>query len=163
MHTDEPQDSPLTPRIAVLRGALAARHAPPDVEKALMAAFAQQNPKRRWYHSVLRTRWGMAGGLGGAAVMVTMFMLSLQAPPQVADGAEALAGFGHGADFIALEPLERIKREPNQRIVEAEITRTALASLGMPVTPENAGDRVRAELLIGASGQPLALRLSTLQ
>jgi len=163
MHTDEPRDSLLTHHFDALRRALAARETPPGVEKELMAAFARQYPKQRWYHSVSRAQWGMAGGLGSAAAVVTVLMLSLHAPPQAGEGAGPLAGFDNGAAFIALEPLERIKREPDPRIVETEIARTALASLGVPVTPENAGDQVRAEMLIGANGQPLALRLSTLQ
>jgi hypothetical protein len=32
----------------------------------------------------------------------------------------------------------------------------------VPLTPENAGDIVKAEMLLGADGQPLALRLTSL-
>lgn len=162
MHTDESRDAQLTAPFEALRGALAARHTPPGVEQELMAAFAQRYPKRRWYQSMSRARWGMAGGLGSAAAVAAALVLSLYAPPQVGGGAGQLAGFDSGAAFIALEPLERIRQEPDPRIVETEIARTALAALGVPVTPENAGDQVRAELLIGADGQPLALRLSSL-
>ncbi len=48
-------------------------------------------------------------------------------------------------------------------MLETEVPRTALAALGVPVSPENAGDSVRAELLVGADGSPLALRLIALQ
>jgi hypothetical protein len=47
-------------------------------------------------------------------------------------------------------------------MVQAQVPRTALVSLGVPVTPENAGDSVKAEMLVGANGQPLALRLTSL-
>lgn len=46
-------------------------------------------------------------------------------------------------------------------MVATEVSRTSLATLGVPLTPENAGDSVRAEMLVAADGQPLALRLSS--
>lgn len=170
MHTDEPRDALLDSPFEALRGALAARDTPPGVENELMAAFARQHPKRRWYQSLSRPQWGMAGGLGSAVAVLMVFLLSPPAPPpnplpaklQKGEGASSLAGYDNGGAFIALESLERIEQEPAPRIVETEVARTALASLGVPVTPENAGDLVRAELLLGADGQPLALRLSTL-
>ncbi|WP_343732419.1 hypothetical protein [Duganella sp.] len=151
MHTDESRD----PLLDALRGALAERDTPPAVEDALMAAFARQHPKRRWCQRISAARWGMAGGLASAALVV--LVLSLHTQPQVAAHAVPFAG-----PFIALEPLERIRSDPDPRVVETRIARTALAGLGVPLTPENAGDQVRAEMLIGADGQPLALRLSSL-
>jgi hypothetical protein len=47
-------------------------------------------------------------------------------------------------------------------MVETEVPRTALAPLGLSVTPENAGESVRAEMLVAADGEPLALRLSSI-
>jgi len=155
MHTEESRDPLLAAPLDALRGALAEYDTPPAVENELMAAFARQHPKRRWYQRISAARWGMAGGVGSAALLV--LALSLHTQPQVAPGAAPFAG-----PFIALEPLERIRSDPGPRIVETRIARTALAGLGMPVTPENAGDQVRAEMLIGADGQPLALRLSSL-
>ena len=70
-----------------------------------------------------------------------------------------------GADagpFIALQSAERIEQEANPQMIEADVPRSALTSLGVPVSPENAGDSVRAELLVGADGSPLALRLVSL-
>lgn len=164
MNTDEPRDPLLASPFDALRGAMAAQHTPRGVEKELMAAFARQYPKKRWYRRLSGARWGMAGGLGSTALVVTAFMLSLHAPLQIG-GAEGtpLVGFDNGAAFIALASLERIEREPEPRMIETELPRTALASLGLPVTPENAGDSVHAEMLIGTDGQPLALRLSNPQ
>lgn len=45
-------------------------------------------------------------------------------------------------------------------MVEATVPRATLASLGVPVSPENASDLVLAEMLVGADGRPLALRLA---
>jgi hypothetical protein len=47
-------------------------------------------------------------------------------------------------------------------MVQAQVPRAALASLGVAITPENAGDSVKAEMLVGANGHPLALRLTSL-
>jgi hypothetical protein len=64
--------------------------------------------------------------------------------------------------FIALDSLDRIEQEPAPRMVQAQVPRAALASLGVAITPENAGDSVKAEMLVGANGHPLALRLTSL-
>ena len=49
-------------------------------------------------------------------------------------------------------------------VAQAGVNAVALSGLtGVPLTPENAGDSVRAEMLVAADGQPLALRLSALQ
>lgn len=162
MNTDEPRDPLLASPFDALRGALASKNTPPSVEKELLAAFARHYPKKPWYRRLSGTQWGMAGGLGSTALAVTVFMLSLHAPLQVGDGAP-LVGFDNGAPFVALASLERIEQEPAPRMVATELPRTTLASLGVPLTPENAGDSVRAEMLVGADGQPLALRLSNPQ
>jgi hypothetical protein len=90
-----------------------------------------------------------------------VFLVVLRTPlPQAGGGAE-LPAVDNGGAFVALESLERIEQETAPRMVETDVPRSALAPLGIPVTPENAGDPVRAELLVSADGEPLALRLST--
>lgn len=162
----DPNALPLTAPMAALRSAVAGLDAPRGVEKELMDAFAKQFPPRRWYHALSPCQWGVTGGVAGTAFAAVLALLvNLPAPPRApltaslpAAGASADAG----ADFIALESAERIRDEPNARLVQAEVPRTALASLGVPVTPENASDSVRAELIVGADGAPLALRLVAL-
>ena len=152
---DTPPDHPLDSPLHTLRAATARLNTPPGVEKELMAAFAKRFPRRRWYQRLSGLQWGVAGGLGSTAVMVLVFMLSLHAPVRIAPGGES----ADEGNFIALESRERIEQESAPQIVEATVPRTALAGLGLPVTPEDAGDSVRAEMLVGADGQPLALRL----
>ncbi|MEO5933570.1 MAG: hypothetical protein ABIQ08_08475, partial [Duganella sp.] len=103
MHTDEPRDPQLAQPLDALRGALARHHTPPAVEQALMAAFAQRYPKRRWYQGWPHARWGLAGGVGSAALALTALLLS---PDGVrpGDAASPPAAAGRGA-FIALESL----------------------------------------------------------
>ncbi|MES2315924.1 MAG: hypothetical protein V4631_00380 [Pseudomonadota bacterium] len=162
MNIDDNPDPALAAPLAALRAAMAPMHAPRGVEKELMDAFARQFPPRRWYHSLTRAQWGVAGGVGSTAVVALLALtLSLHAPGPGLDGLPG-AGIVDGGDFIALESAERIAQEANPHLLQTEVPRTALASLGVPVSPENAGDSVRAELLVGADGSPLALRLVSL-
>lgn len=158
MHHD-PTDPALAAPLAALRSASAACTTPPRVEHALMAAFARQFPRRRWYQRFSGAQWGWAGGLGSAAA-AALAVLVLRAPLPGAAGGPPLPA-DDGLAFIALASPERIEQESSPRMLEASLQRTELAALGVPVSPETAGDSVRAELLVGADGSPLALRLSS--
>jgi hypothetical protein len=145
-----------------LRSEMAKLDAPRCVEKELMQAFAQQFPrKQRWYAKLATPRWSIAGSLASAALVLLVFVLAPQAPHLRGGEGRPLAGVDSGGAFIALESLERIEAEPSPRMVETQVPRTSLAALGLPVTPENAGDSVKAEMLVAADGEPLALRLSS--
>jgi hypothetical protein len=124
-----------------------------------MAAFAAQFPRKRWYQRFSPAQWGWAGGLGSAAA-AALAVLVLRAPLPGAAGVDTLAHADDGGAFIALASHERIAQEAAPRMLEATLPRTELAALGVPVSPETAGDVVRAEMLVGADGAPLALRLS---
>jgi hypothetical protein len=154
----------MDPLFDALRGEMAKLDAPRGVEKELMQAFARQFPKQRWYRK-LAPGWALAGGLSTFVTAVTVFGLMLHNPRLAADPDaqhRAMVSRDGGGLFIALESPERIEREPAPRMVETEVSRSSLAPLGVPLTPENAGDTVRAEMLLGADGQPLALRLSSI-
>jgi hypothetical protein len=144
--------------LRTLRAAMDGVDAPRGVEKELMDAFAKRHARKPWYRRLPAIQWA---GAGAAAALAVVFALALYPPaPQPADGAQPVQRGGRGY-FIALESLERIEGEPNPRMIETEVPRMELASLGVPVTPENAGDSVLAEMLVGADGQPLALRLTS--
>jgi hypothetical protein len=158
---------PLDPLFDALRGEMAKLDAPRGVEKELMQAFAHQFPQKKpWYRALALRRWLLAGGLSTVVTAVTVFSLLLHNPRLAADpdaGTRALLSRdGNGGLFIALESPERIEQEPAPRVVETEVSRSSLAPLGVPLTPENAGDTVRAEMLLGADGQPLAVRLTSI-
>jgi hypothetical protein len=146
------------PLFDALRAETGRLDAPRGVEKELLQAFAKLHPpRRRWYHAL---GWGLSGLAAGALVLA----FALRAPHTSEDGnAGALVALDGNGVFIALDSAERIAAEPAPRMVAADVPRTSLAALGMPLTPENAGDSVRAEMLVAADGQPLALRLSALQ
>ena len=61
--------------------------------------------------------------------------------------------------FLALKPLERIAIEPSTTVVATEFPRALLADWGLPVSPDRAGEPVRAEMLYSADGEALAIRL----
>lgn len=156
------QDDQSAIPLAALRDEMAMLNAPPGVRKELMAAFAGQHRARRWYQAIPAARWRIAGGLGSVAAALLVSVLALHAPSRIVRDAAA-PPIGHddsGAAFIALASFERIEQDPAPRMVEATVPRTTLASLGVPVSPENAGDLVHAEMLVGADGHPLALRLA---
>ncbi|UOD32867.1 hypothetical protein INH39_15095 [Massilia violaceinigra] len=151
-------DPALAAPLAALRSASADCSAPARVEQALMAAFAQQFARKRWYQRFSLAQWGWAGGLGSAAA-AALAVLILRVPG--AADAPAPLQLDDGLAFIALASQERIEQETHPRMLEASLQRTELAALGVPVSPETAGDVVRAEMLVGADGSPLALRLTS--
>ena len=63
------------------------------------------------------------------------------------------------APFIALASAERIALEPSAKIVSTTFPRAMLADYGLPVSPERAGEAVRADMLVAGNGLPLALRI----
>ena len=161
MHTDDHPD--LDARLDTLRGALVRIDTPSCVEKELMQAFnAAARARRPWYRRLNLPEW-FAAGAGSFATAAMLGLLLV--PPRLAGdlhGVQPLVRLDDGTAFIALEGFERIDQETAPRVVQAEVPRTMLAALGMPVTPENAGEAVLAEILVGASGEPLALRLSSI-
>ncbi|WP_371765080.1 hypothetical protein [Massilia sp.] len=150
------------PLFDALRAEVGRLDAPRGVEKELLQAFAKLHPpKRRWYHGLAVRPVALAGCVVAGALVLAF---AVRAPHPVEDGrAGALVALDGNGVFIALDSAERIAAEPAPRMVATDVPRTSLAALGVPLTPENAGDSVRAEMLVAADGQPLALRLSAIQ
>lgn len=162
MHDTDTRDRTQPSPFDALRDEMATLTTPPAVQKALMAAFAgeQQRPPR-WYQRWSPAQWRITGGVGATAAVLLAFGLALQAPSgTMVDDPPLAARDDAGGAFIALASFEQIEQDPAPRMVEATVPRTMLASLGVPVSPENAGDLVLAEMLVGADGHPLALRLA---
>jgi hypothetical protein len=152
------------PLFGALRTEVERLDTPRGVEQELLQAFARLHPpRRRWYQAPFARRWLLAGGLSGAAAALLVLAFGLRAPGASDDAPRTLAALDDNGPFIALDSAERIAAEPAPRLVAADVPRTSLAALGLPLTPENAGDSVRAEMLVAADGQPLALRLSAIQ
>lgn len=161
-----PDRDPTDPLFDALRAETATLDAPRGVEKELMQAFARQFPRKRWYRKLAAHRWALGGGLSTAFAAAVVCGLLLHTPRAGGDpdarSRAMLSRDAGGGLFIALESPERIEQEPAPRLVETEVSRSSLAPLGVPLTPENAGDSVKAEMLVAADGQPLALRLTSI-
>ncbi|MEQ1517484.1 MAG: hypothetical protein ABL931_13455 [Usitatibacteraceae bacterium] len=166
------QEHLIDEQIAQLRAASELLDTPAIVETRLKAAFVRHHVDRR-----ARKRWrdfiahwfapgfALAASVGMAAWMV--FSPLARAPLDNAPSAAPAAGGNIGTDadaadlpFIALQSLEQIALEPHPRVIETDVPRMWLASYGVPVNPENAGGLMRAEMLVSASGQPLAMRFA---
>ncbi len=162
MDTNKTTATDRDPLFDALRAEVGRLEAPRGVEKELLQAFAKLHPpKRRWYHRLAVRPVALAGSLVAGALVLAF---AVRAPHPADDGrAGALVALDGNGVFIALDSAERIAAEPAPRMVATEVPRTSLAALGVPLTPENAGDSVRAEMLVAADGQPLALRLSAVQ
>jgi hypothetical protein len=162
MDTRKTTETDRDPLFDALRAEVGRLDAPRGVEKELLQAFAKLHPpKRRWYHRLAIRPFALAGSLVAGALVLAF---ALRAPHPAEDGrAGALVALDGNGVFIALDSAERIAAEPAPRMVATDVPRTSLTALGVPLTPENAGDSVRAEMLVAADGQPLALRLSALQ
>jgi hypothetical protein len=166
-HIDKPANR--DPLFDALRAEVKRLETPRGVEKELLQAFARQHPpRRRWFQVLDKRSWALAGGVAGlvagALALTVPLSVTLQAPhSEDAPPARTLVALDENGPFIALDSAERIAAEPAPRMVAADVSRTSLAALGVPLTPENAGESVRAELLVAADGQPLALRLSAVE
>ncbi len=159
-------DTILASPLASLRQEMAQLNTPRYVEKDLMQAFAAQFPRKpRWWERFATPQWSLAGSFASVALVVLVFGLSGNGPQLHGGGMSApLLSRDGGGVFIALDSAERIEAEPAPRMIEAELPRTVLAGMGVGVsiTPENAGDRVKADMLVAADGAPLAVRLTSL-
>jgi len=140
----------LDPRLAQLRGELESLKAPPALEAALAARFRRaHNPRPRL--------WWMPPLALAAVLSLVSWMIRAPLPP-LPQPLPAVAPADPGP-FLALKPLERIALEPGASVVTTEFPRALLAEWGLPVSPEEAGEPVRAEMLYSPDGEALAVRL----
>lgn len=169
--TDQPaqitpeQEQMLDRSFDALREETEALAAPARLEADLMAAFRKHHLRRaaqqRWRDALgqwFAPGFALAASLGMSAWMVLAPMAQVAAPGNPMTIAPDDPAAGAEAPFIALQSLEQIALEPRPRLVETAVPRMLLASYGVPVSPESAGDSVHAELLVSANGQPLAMR-----
>jgi hypothetical protein len=159
-------DAALDARLARLGTAVTALDTPAGVELALMRAFHALHPAPRpWYRRLNLPEWSAAGV--GALVSAAVVAVLLTAPPPARQAGEpgSIAGWppasDEGAAFVVLDdalPEDAV----DAQLVETELPRTLLAGLGVALTPDNADQAVRAEMLVSAAGEPLALRLTSI-
>jgi hypothetical protein len=142
----------LDPRLAELREALAGVGAPAALESSLAARF------RRTHRASRPSLWWIPPLALLATVAVVSWMIRGPLPPMHPAVAPPAAEVDQ-TPFLALRPLDRIALEPGTTVVASEFPRALLADWGLPVSPDRAGEPVRAETLYSADGEALAIRL----
>lgn len=127
----------------------------PDSAAPPAAPATRSAPQR-----VLRLApWLWSAGLACTAVLVGSVVLMLQAPAPELQPLDARALRMSG--FVPLAGAERWPDDAAPAwLVSTELRQDRLALLGLPFDPTRAGDTVRAELLVRASGEVLAVRLA---
>ena len=144
------EDILLDSRLDELKRELDAIKAPAGLEGVLAGRFRES---RR-----VRPRLWWVPPLALAAVIALVSWM-VRAPLPIPPAAVGLPAGEDSAPFLALKPLERIALEPSTTVVTTEFPRALLAEWGLPVSPDRAGEPVRAEMLYSADGEPLAVRL----
>ncbi|MFZ6801307.1 hypothetical protein [Undibacterium sp. Di24W] len=159
-------DLVLKPHNQALKRELQSLQAPASVEQALLAAFDQHFPKRPWYQRWQEFSWQLTTGLCVSLVaLVLVFNQTSPLAPKanqdaIADNSELQANdeMHEEIPFLALNSGEEILRQDDMRIVKAQIPHSVLATLGVTVNPEVANQSSKAEVLLGANDEFLAVR-----
>lgn len=142
----------LDSRLDDLEREMATLSAPDAIEDALVARFRKHHRK-----SARPSLWWVPPLALAATVALVSWMVR---GPMPAPHLETVAAPTEDpGPFLALRPLERIALEPTTTVVTTEFPRALLADWGLPVSPDRAGEPVRAEMLYSADGEPLAIRL----
>jgi hypothetical protein len=159
------QECLLDEHLGTLRAATQSIEAPVHLEARLMTAFAthhaRQKAKQRRRNFI--AHWFAPGFALAASVGMSAWMMMVPMAGSVSDDAALTPGDANaplfaGTPFIALQSLEQIALEPRPRVIQTSVPRMMLASYGVPVNPQSAGESIRAEMLVSASGQALAMR-----
>jgi hypothetical protein len=163
--TNDFQSALLDGEIANLKSEMAPLRAPDAIEAALAKRFAKQHRSSGWLGEV--GQWFAPGAAIAASIGVSAWLMLVPSVVGTFGGSQresindaALSSVYASTPFVALSSLEQIALEPNPRLVETELTKAMLGSMGVDVAPEVAGETIRAEMLVSASGQPLALRFT---
>lgn len=152
---DPIQDAVLDRRLAELNREVA-RFAPPAaLEGALVAQFRRASRPARARPKL----WWMPPLALAATIGVMSWMVRGPTPANPAAWAPPVLEEADPAPFLALKPMERIALEPATTVVATEFPRALLADWGLPVSPDRAGEPVRAEMLYSADGEALAVRI----
>lgn len=134
-----------------------ANAAPPDsVEAALLQAFAQRHARRPWYRRWTldaAARWAGAGAMGCMLAIVVAAIGPAEAPQR---SAATVVDDG----FLSLVPAGQLAAAVHPRLQRADVPRRVLVQLGIPIAEDAPDELVHAEMLVAATGEPLAIRLA---
>jgi len=109
----------------------------------------------------LKRRFAWAGGGLATFTLALAVVLLVSAPPDdmPAAGGELTTAFMPVGDAQRWPQLMRDAAQPGRAwVVPTELPSESLAAMGLPYDPAHAGEPVRAELLVHANGDVLAVR-----
>lgn len=143
-------------------GDLARHEAPPALPAAVRSALERRRavsaPERR------RKPWRIASWAGGglaAATLALALLLLVTAPgtpDEIAPADVSTAFLPVAASERWTQLLRDARDEGPAWVVPTELPRASLVAMGLPFDPARAAEPVRAELLVHASGDVLAVR-----
>jgi hypothetical protein len=157
------------PEWASARRVMAGACPPDGVESALLYAFAQRHRPTPWYRIWLRawsSRWSTdtLAPLGSLAAVACLLMVLVSGVRDTAHGPGAATAPAAvpalAQDFLPLADSTRIATAENAQLMRADLPRHVLVSLGVPINEDAPDELVQAEMLVAASGEPLAIRLA---
>lgn len=161
-------NSQLSPRFASLKQEMGQLYPPGSLEATLLKAFearqSSQPSTEVWWRKCFAEPWQWSGVLAMGLLVVLMivnkpYFDSSGFPVATEDSSfESADALYEEIPFLAIESGEMILKQDNMRIVRADIPNTILASFGLPVNPQEAGESARAEMLVGENDEYLALR-----
>jgi len=165
MNATLPPSAPETLRSALARAAgdLAMQSPPSRGHGALRlpASLLQAIDAHRPPVARLKRRFAWAGGGLAALTLGLAVALLVSAPRDVRPTArtELTTAFMPVGDAQRWPQLMRDAAEPGRAwVVPTELPSESLAAMGLPYDPAHAGEPVRAELLVHANGDVLAVR-----
>ena len=161
MNASLPPSTPETLRQALSRAAADLQRQTPNprVSDAVMNAVAQRATPPRKHPRLRRFVW--AGGALAALTLTVGEALLFMPPPAAMPPVrqELSTAFMPVGNDQRWSQLMTDAREPGRAwVVPTELPSESLAAMGLPYDPARAGQPVRAELLVHASGDVLAVR-----
>jgi hypothetical protein len=144
------------------------RHAPAHVEAALLGVFRKEKqtsmrPRIWWQYAALATAAAVLIALGvslrehwipGLNPAVT----NVAVVPANTTAADASAS-EYASGFVALPYADDSASSEGDSVVRVDLSRSALASLGVPVADATDTNEIPADMIVSLDGTPQAIRL----
>lgn len=138
------EEAELLEQLRVLAAADESRSAPAALEARLLAAFRAPRPG----HSPARL-WTLAAVAAGLALSTSILSVRRSAPVASEPSVAAFTPLVYGDPLAGVDAVH---------VVRVEVTRSALAGYGLPVSAGAEASRVSADVLVGQDGLARAIR-----
>jgi len=150
---------PLAELLSAAAGELRHLHPPAGLRERVLATARSARPMRPRRRGWVWALAGSGAAVGMAALLVAILLLLAGPVAPPSDHAARLAsGFVPVASAGRWQQLLSDSATPAW-LVTTEMPRDRLAALGLPFDPARAAEPVRAELLLHASGEVIAMRV----